>query len=247
MTVRLGGAMVLLLAGLLFASCAKEEGFGGNSHIKGTIIEKVYNDDFSLLLYEQPAADEDVFIVFGKDDFAGEDVKTDYNGQFKFSYLHPGDYQIFYYSDDSLSAYQENTAFVHQINLGKKETIDMGELTIVNSIAFDQGNATIKGRVYLINYKNSSVYPNLEVKDTTFAQEENIYVRYGNHPFYDDKIDTQHDGTFFFQYLIKGKYEIYLYSEDVSGGTQDIIITRNVEITQESEIIDLGNIYIEQL
>jgi len=200
-----------------------------------------------LLLYEQPAADKDVFIVFGDDDFVGDDMKTDYNGQFKFGYLREGSYKIYYYSDDTLSAYGENTKLLVSVDLGKKETVDLGEMTMLNSIDFNEGNSTIKGRVYLINYLNSSVYPNMQVKDTTFAQEENIYIRYGNHQFYDDRIDTQYDGTFLFQGLIKGKYEVYLYSEDISGGTQDIVIKRNVEITKESEIIDMGDIYIEQL
>ncbi|MCF8372411.1 MAG: hypothetical protein K9H64_12355 [Bacteroidales bacterium] len=240
-------SILLLLVGLLFSSCSKEEGFGGNSHIKGTLIEQVYNDDFSLLLYEQPARDKDVFIIFGNDETIGDNVKTNYNGQFEFSFLHKGSYAIFYYSDDSLSAYGENSEILYPVELGKKETIDLDTLHLLNSIQYNEGKASIKGRVFLINYQNSSTWPNLVVKDTSLAQEQEIYITYGNHEFYDDRIRTSFDGTFVFQDLIKGQYEIFLYSEDVSGGTEDIVISLETEITGEFQMIDLGDIYIKQL
>lgn len=240
-------ATLVVLAGLLFSSCSKEEGFGGNSHIKGTLIEQVYNSDFSLLLYEQPAADKDVFIVFGNDKTIGDDVKTNYNGQFEFSYLREGSYSIFYYSDDSLSAYSENKEIRYSVDLGKKETIDLDTLHLLNSIEYNEGSASIKGRVFLINYQNSSTWPNLVVKDTSLAQEQEIYITYGNHIFYEDRIRTSFDGTFVFQDLIKGQYKIFLYSEDVSGGTEDIVVSLETEITGEFQEIDLGDVYIKQL
>ena len=241
-------ACIVLVASLaILSSCAKDEGFGGNSHIKGQLTERVYNSDYSILLYEQPAADEDVYIVFGDDEFVSDDMKTDYDGRFEFSYLREGDYSIYFYSDDTLSAYNENKVLAYDINLDKKETIDMGQMYVVKTRDFDEGSATIKGRVLLINYKSSSEYPNMIVKDTSLAQEENIYLVYGDHETYDDRIDTHYDGTFQFENLIKGQFQIYLYSEDIAGGTQDIVISRDVEITQDSETIDLGDIYIEQL
>ena len=224
-------------------SCAKQEGFGGNSHIKGTLMEKVYNDDYSLLLYEQPAVDKDVFIVFGDDDFVGDDTKTDYQGRFQFSYLLKGTYSIYYYSDDTTSAYGENTEILQTVDLGKKETIDLGEMVRVKTLDYNEGNATIKGQVYLINYMSNGTV----VKDTSLAQEKNVYIVYGIHTFYDDRIDTNFDGTCCFSNLIKGNYQIFLYSEDITGATQDIVVSREVEVIEESQTIDLGNIYIEQL
>ncbi len=235
--------IILYLSIMVFPSCQKEEGFGGNSHIKGTLIEKVYNDDFSLLLYEQPARDKDVFIIFGNDETIGDDVTTNYNGQFEFNYLQPGNYQVFYYSDDSLSAYGENKEIVLEINLDKKETIDLGEQTVLNTADYDDGGAIIRGRVFLVNYINGTT----TVKDTSFAQEHEIYITYGNHVFYDDRIRTQFDGTFAFIDLIKGHYKVFLYSEDISGATEHIVISREVDIINDFDDIDLGDMYIERL
>jgi hypothetical protein len=237
----------LLCASLAFTwSCAKEEGYGGNSHIKGTIIEKVYNDDYSELIYEQNCFDEEVFIVF-QDGVIGDKGNTNFNGLFQFEYLFPGNYQIYYYSDNQSSAYGDNIEIVVDVELKKNETIDLGELIKKSSVQFDDGSAAISGQVYLINYLNSSQWPNLLVKDTSFAQDHEVYLVYGEHNFFDERIHTHHNGTFLFPDLIKGKYTVYLYSEDVTGGTEDVVVSFDVEIVSEFEELDLGTIYIEQL
>lgn len=50
---------------LLIAGCSQEEGIGGNCHINGILVEQFYNDDYSLLLSQQAAKDEDIFLLFG--------------------------------------------------------------------------------------------------------------------------------------------------------------------------------------
>ena len=239
--------LILIASMLSLSSCRNDEGLGGNSSITGIIIEKVYNDDCSILLHEQPAMDEDIYIIFGDHQTIGEDKTTNYNGVFEFDYLFPGDYTVFYYSNDSVSSYEEDIEVKYDITIEKNESFDMGNLYIIKKIDFDDGNAQIKGTVYIINYLNSSVYPNLIVKDTTLAQEQEIYITYGNHEYYDDRIRTQYDGTFEFNNLIKGNYEVFLYSEDISGGTEDIVIMHEVIIDNENQIINLGDIYIEKL
>ncbi len=232
---------------ILNSGCSKDEGYGGNSHIKGTLLEKVYNDDYSEVIYEQAAIDEDIFIMFENNGIVSDKVATGYNGQFEFEYLFPGTYQIFYYSDDTASAYNENKEIIIEVELGKNENADVGELTKINTTDYDEGSASISGTVYLINYLNSSTWPNLVVKDISLAQEEDIYITYGNHSFYDERIKTQHDGTYKFSNLIKGSYKIFLYTEDVTGGTEDIVIIEEVNITDEFENVKIDDIYIEQL
>ena len=238
---------LLLLTLIFFAGCTKDEGYGGNSHIKGKLIEKVYNDDYSDLIYEQRGIEEDIYIVFEGNGIISDKTTTGYDGSFEFEYLFPGKYQIYYYSDDIHSPYGENTEVVLDIELEKNETYDLGELIKINSIEYNEGSASIKARVFLINYLNSSVYPNLIVKDTSLAFDQEIYIIYGNHATYDDRIRTNYDGTFYFGNLIKGNYKVFLYSEDISGATEDIVIMNEVTITNEFDEIDLGDIYIEQL
>lgn len=231
----------------LFGGCTKDEGYGGTASISGTLIEQVYNDDYSELIFEQKAMDENIFIVFESNGIVSDKITTGIDGEFEFEQLFPGNYQIYYYSENQNSAYGEDIEVIIDVELEKNTNYDLGELIKVKSIEYDEGSASIKGRVFLINYLNSSSYPNLIVKDTSLAQDQDIFITYGNHTFHDDKIETTYDGTFLFPDLIKGSYKVFLYSEDISGGTEDIVIMKDVIIGSEFAEIDLGDIYIEKL
>ncbi|MCK4989326.1 MAG: hypothetical protein KAS29_02530, partial [Bacteroidales bacterium] len=60
-----GFAVFIALSLIVFTavSCEKSEGLGGTGSISGSVMEQFYNDDYSLLIHEKPAVDEDVFIV----------------------------------------------------------------------------------------------------------------------------------------------------------------------------------------
>ncbi len=93
----------IFLLVLLPLSCQKDEGLGGTGSISGTITEQFYNDDYSLLIHEKPAVDEEVYIVFGSSEELGNRVRTNNLGQFRFKYLYPGNYQVYFISGDSTS------------------------------------------------------------------------------------------------------------------------------------------------
>ncbi len=245
-------AFILLSISIFLTSCSQDEGFGGNSHIKGKLTVKYYNDDFSLLLSEEtiPAQDEDVFLIFGEDSAIGEKTETNYTGDFEFNYLWPGKYKICYYSEDTLPSLSEkiDIEIVKEIELSKNETKVLNDLKIYKTLQWNEGTSSITGKVYVINYKNSSEYPNLVTKDITPAQELEIYIKYGNHAFYDERIRTSFDGTFTFTKLIKGKYEIFMYSEDVSGGTAFDVVKKEIEINENNQDILIEDIfYIKKL
>ena len=61
----LGSVSILLLLTMLLPSCEKTEGRGGTGSISGTLTEHFYNDDFSSLIMQKPAVDEEIFILFG--------------------------------------------------------------------------------------------------------------------------------------------------------------------------------------
>jgi hypothetical protein len=241
--------LVYLFLGLLvIPSCDQAEGFGGKASVQGKVSVQYYNDDFSLLLGEEPAYDEEVFISFGKNGINGDNTETNYNGDFLFEYLFGGDYQIYIYSIDSANPSAGEQPLVFDVSLPSGEAIDLGTLYIQKVKDWDEGNSTIHGQILLINYKNESIWPNfMVVKDTSFAQDVDVYLVYGNHVQYDERIRTMDDGTFTFNTLIKGPYRIFVYSEDLSGATQLISIDRWATITEEFQSIDLGTIYIEQL
>ncbi|MCF8346707.1 MAG: hypothetical protein K9G38_05805 [Bacteroidales bacterium] len=227
--------------------CEQPEGYGGNASISGKIITEFYNDDYSALIRTAPAMDEQVFLLFGDNENVADKVESSANGSFNFSFLNPGKYKIYYESEDSTKLDGSDIPVMIDIELSSGEDLDLGELSQFEVLDFDDGAATIHGVIMLINYKNTSVYPNLEIKDTSFAQEHEVYLIYGAHKYYDERIRTGYNGYFESRNLIRGDYEIYTFSEDVAGGTEDIPKIKKVTITEEDQSIDLGVIYIEQL
>ena len=236
----------LLQTGVFF-SCEKSEGRGGTGSISGVIVEQFYNDDYSDLLYERPAVDEEIFMLYGNNAEVGASNETAMNGEFRFKYLYPGSYTVYFQTEDSTSAFDEDTEKVIQVELAKGEDLDLGELVKLSSLDYDDGAATIRGTVRVIKYDNDSMWPNLVIEYIDFAYEQEVYLTYGNHTFYDKRIRTQHDGSFEFSGLIPGKYLIVLYSEDVKREKGTVPVKFEVTITEMDELVELDEITIEKI
>lgn len=97
----------LLTIGLLasFASCKKEAGEGGNSSIKGKITKelRVVLNNPGTAVGTFPAADEDVYIIYGDHVSPDDRVQTNYAGEYEFLYLRPGKYTVYAFSKDTNS------------------------------------------------------------------------------------------------------------------------------------------------
>jgi len=256
---------ILFLAGLfLVLSCEREPGPGGKSSIEGTLMVKEYNKDFSVLLDEHPAQSKDVYINFGDADVIGDDMETSQNGKFRFSFLQPGNYTLWYYSDDTVPGSQSEIVIEHNIKLDNKQNKNLGKIFTSESKAFDEGSATICGKVYLINYRNTATapYEESDIKDITPAQREDVYLIYNDNQTHNDDVETNYDGEFCFTGLIQGNYRIFVYSEDLPGGvnynadnvivnensdgTFDLAVYQDVKITEKGDKIRLDDFYIEQ-
>lgn len=231
---------------LLTSSCEKNEGLGGTGSISGCITEQMYNDNYSLLIHERAAVDEEVFIVFGDEKALGSRVRTNNHGQFMFKYLYPGEYEVYYKSDDSASVLDLEVEKTWLVQLERGEDHDLGELDKLTSLDFDDGTATIKGRVKVIDYLEASL-PNLVIERSYYGVEQEVYLTYGAHTYYDERIRTQHDGTFEFGKLIPGDYLVFLYSDDLTGESDKVAVKLEVKITSLEELVDLGEIVIEKL
>lgn len=93
--------IALTLITLIISSCSKEEGEGGRASITGKVHAKNYNASFTQLLSEYYAPDEDVYIIYGDNNFYDDKITTDPNGVFEFKHLRKGNYSIFVYSKDT--------------------------------------------------------------------------------------------------------------------------------------------------
>jgi hypothetical protein len=231
---------------LFISSCEKNEGLGGTGSISGSIKEQMYNDDYSLLIHERAAVDEEVFIVFGDEKALGGRVRTNNHGQFMFKYLYPGEYEVYFLSDDSASVLDLEVELSWSVRLDKGEDLDLGEMVKLTPLDFDDGTAKIKGRVKVIDYLEASL-PNLVVEKSYYVAEQEVYLTYGDHSYYDERIRTQYDGTFEFGKLIPGDYLVFLYSDDVSGESDKVAVKLEVKITSLEQVVDLGEIVIEKL
>lgn len=83
------------LISVLFFSCKKPAGTGGNSSIKGTVMAEDWNSSLTTMRYEYPAVDVDVYIIYGSDVSYGDKVKTNGSGEYEFKYLRKGTYKIY--------------------------------------------------------------------------------------------------------------------------------------------------------
>jgi len=119
--------LCLLCIGAL--SCTKEAGPGGTATIQGKIFAQEFNT-LGNIKAEYYAPEEDVYIVYGDDDFYGERLRTHYDGSYKFEFLHPGDYQVYTYSDCDCPAGKE--AIMVDVNISESgQDIILDDITII--------------------------------------------------------------------------------------------------------------------
>lgn len=109
------------------------------------------------------------------------------------------------------------------------------------------GSGNIVGKVYKIiddgAIESDSTLGYYFVKDTVLACDEDVFIVYGDNEYgYDDKVSTNHNGTYKFNYLNDGKYTIYTFSDYGSG--EKVAEVRNVEVVDEGSTI-VEDIYIQ--
>lgn len=106
------------------------------------------------------------------------------------------------------------------------------------------GKAKIQGRVYAHDWDNSV---SNEV-GKGYAPGERVYIMYGTDNIPGDDILTSADGSFSFEFLNIGSYKIYANSLDTSvkakGNDTYQAIIKEIEITEKSQVVDVGNILI---
>jgi hypothetical protein len=96
------------------------------------------------------------------------------------------------------------------------------------------GKHSIKGTVTARKYNLST---HTYTSTSYAAEEEDVYLIYGDDPTYGDKQKTNYDGSFEFKYLQKGKYKVYAYSDDSTGSSASGKVAVVKELTIGSEKI----------
>jgi hypothetical protein len=103
------------------------------------------------------------------------------------------------------------------------------------------GLATIRGRVLVKDYNNTFTV----LQDTYYAQDEEVYIIYGDEKTVGDRVNTTYDGYFEFTYLRPGDYTVYVYSKDSTLQTlAKVPVIQKVEIASRKELVELGDMII---
>ena len=112
------------------------------------------------------------------------------------------------------------------------------------------GTSTIQGSVY----KLSSYYNVLtQQTDTVYYQldsKKDVYIIYSDNEndFYNDNIETNWNGQYRFDYLRKGDYTLFVYSDstDALNISYDYPIFKHVKIDANNSIVTLPDFVINE-
>lgn len=92
-----------------------------------------------------------------------------------------------------------------------------------------------------MNYNSSG-----QLVSEYYGQEERVYIIYGDADFYGNDTRTSYDGTYEFNYLRKGSYTIFAYSDcdTCASGSEAILIT--TEITKNNSTVELPDLVVKR-
>ena len=194
-----------LIVLLLAAACNRGEGSGGTGVIEGTVYKVMHPDDnYNMETDTVLAAKEDVFLVYGTQNFYGDDTETDHTGLYQFKYLRPGTYMVYAYS--SLAS-GERVAVSQTVEVKSDKTTKVPDIYIHDGKAY--GTSMVKGHVwaYYID-KNGNVV------SQGWAYGQRMYIQRQGEDFPCDDVRAGLDGVFAFQKLSPGAYTVFTFGED---------------------------------
>lgn len=209
---------------LIHSSCNKDEGFGGSSTLEGYVYNIRHSDDnFSFQIDTFPALDQRVYIQYKE---GIDDVRTDFEGKYRFNYLRSGNYLVYAHSE---LANGSSEAVIKDVKVS-------GSTTKADTIFIHTGKAygtsMIKGSVYATYWHNG------KYQGQGPALGERVYIKYAGEDAYFDDIRISNNGVFIFQKLTPGIYEIHVITTDKDTRVPETII-ETVEITETGKIYNL--------
>lgn len=214
---------------LLFTACNKGEGKGGTATIQGYVkLIQHPDDDYQLNVDTVDAAKTDVFIVYGSDEFYGDDVKTGPDGLYRFEYLRPGNYTVFAYS--TLASGQK-VAISESVDLTANAIAKVPTIYIHEGKAY--GTSMVKGKVYATYYHNGNY------RGEGWAYEHRVYIRKAGENLHFDDTRVGPEGEFVFQKLLPGDYEVFTVSEDFNE--VPYFVFQSIHVDEAGMIYELEN------
>lgn len=236
--------LTVLILSIFFVSCSKHEGEGGTSSIKGKVMVTLCSDDFSKEYATFPDEERDVYIMYGDNDFYSDKTDTHYDGTFRFRYLRKGNYKVYAYSDDKSG--QSNSGkvpVIQEVTIDKNgKAIEAPIIHVYDQVSNYEGSSSISGRVYAYDWNSELTI----LKAEYFIRNRYVYIAREGDNYYFERLRTFYDGSFVFNSLPIGKYQIYVYSRDIEGldPQDEVPIILKIEIEKNVQAIDADIIEI---
>ncbi len=104
------------------------------------------------------------------------------------------------------------------------------------------GFATIQGKVYVKNYDAFFTY----ITSEYYLPSETVYIIYGDGTEIGETVKTSYDGSFKFNYLRKGNYQIFVLGKDTTsspkGNPKEVLA--KVTISKKKEVVTIPDFVI---
>lgn len=100
------------------------------------------------------------------------------------------------------------------------------------------GTGTVQGYVKLIHHPDDNYQ--LEA-DTLDAAKTDVFIVYGNEPFYGDDVETNPEGFYQFNYLTPGDYTVFAYSTLPTG--EKVPVTETVTL-ERGKVAQVPTLYV---
>lgn len=127
--------VALSISMLIFTGCEREEGVGGKATITGKVLKMELREitEDTLALYYMP--ETRVYITYGDNLGVDDDVRTHFDGTYKFEYLRKGEYTIYAYSEayENRVDYRKiNVPVIQKVTISdKKGTVTVPDIVVV--------------------------------------------------------------------------------------------------------------------
>lgn len=116
---------------LLLFSCEKEPGEGGMAVITGNVLTREYSDAGNFI-GEYYTAEQRVYIVYGAGSTPDDDMRSGFDGSYRFEYLRKGDYTVYAISECNTCVSNQRVV-AHEVTITKRnQVVELPDLIIDN-------------------------------------------------------------------------------------------------------------------
>jgi len=121
--------------------------------------------------------------------------------------------------DQNIADFNSNIELSQEVKISAKdEIVQLEPMTIYKYVDFNDGTSSIVGNVIQVNFLNGTAI----IDDTIPAQNEDVFLKYADSDEILERARTSFDGTYMFNNIIQGEYEIFTYSEQLSSNISEV-------------------------